>query len=161
MCNKLNKRTVIRLQYRIKEYREKLKMSQAELSEKAKVSRTIISGLESGSITVTTTETLLKIAKALGKNVSDIFFETNVWHVVQTEKGVRRVKRKPRALRKRLSALEVEVHKLKVINEILFEFCRSVANKDQLSLLSYQQLNGPVTDSNEKVRMLLDEVRKF
>lgn len=79
MCNKLNKkRTVIRLQYRIKEYREKLKMSQAELSEKAKVSRTIISGLESGSITVTTTETLLKIAKALGKNVSDIFFETNV-----------------------------------------------------------------------------------
>ena len=78
MCNKLNKRTVIRLQYRIKEYREKLKMSQAELSEKAKVSRTIISGLESGSITVTTTETLLKIAKALWKNVSDIFFETNV-----------------------------------------------------------------------------------
>lgn len=78
MCSKLNKRTVIRLQYRIKEYREKLKMSQAELSEKAKVSRTIISGLESGSITVTTTETLLKIAKALGKNVSDIFFETNV-----------------------------------------------------------------------------------
>lgn len=69
---------MIRLQYRIKEYREKLKMSQAELSEKAKVSRTIISGLESGSITVTTTETLLKIAKALGKNVSDIFFETNV-----------------------------------------------------------------------------------
>ena len=69
---------MIRLQYRIKEYREKLKMSQAELSEKAKVSRTIISGLESGSITVTTTDTLLKIAKALGKNVSDIFFETNV-----------------------------------------------------------------------------------
>lgn len=66
------------MQYRIKEYREKLKMSQAELSKKAKVSRTIISGLESGSITVTTTETLLKIAKALGKNVSDIFFETNV-----------------------------------------------------------------------------------
>ncbi len=66
------------MQYRIKEYREKLKMSQAELSEKAKVSRTIISGLESGSITVTTTETLLKIAKALGKNVSDIFFETDV-----------------------------------------------------------------------------------
>lgn len=71
------------------------------------------------------------------------------------------MKKKPQALRNRLSALEVEVHKLKVINEILFEFCRSVANKDQLSLLSYQQLNGPVADSNEKVRMLLDEVRKF
>lgn len=38
------------LQYRIKEYREALKMSQTELSEKAKVSRTIISGLESGSL---------------------------------------------------------------------------------------------------------------
>lgn len=71
------------------------------------------------------------------------------------------MRKKSRTLRKRLSALEVEVHKLKVINEILFEFARSVANKDQLSLLSYQQLNSPVADSNEKVRMLLDEVRKF
>lgn len=66
------------------------------------------------------------------------------------------MKRKSRTLRKRLSALEAEVHKLKVINEILFEFCRSVANKDQLSLLSYQQLNSPVADSNEKVRMLFE-----
>lgn len=71
------------------------------------------------------------------------------------------MKRKSRTLRKRLSALEREVHKLKVINDILFEFCRSVANKEQLSLLSYQQLNSPAADSNEKVRMLLDEVRKF
>ena len=64
--------------YRIKEYREALKMSQEELSKKAKVSRTIISGLESGAITVTTTDTLLKIAQALGKRVSDIFFEQDV-----------------------------------------------------------------------------------
>ncbi len=71
------------------------------------------------------------------------------------------MRKKSRTLRKRLSALEVEVHKLKVINEILFEFARSVANKDQLSLLSYQQLNSPSADSNEKIRMLLDEVRKF
>ena len=53
-------------------------MSQVELSRKANVSRTIISGLESGTITVTTTDTLLKIARALNKNVSDIFFESNV-----------------------------------------------------------------------------------
>ena len=64
----------MKLKYKIREYREELKMSQAELSKKANVSRTIISGLESGSITVTTTDTLLKIARALGKNVSDIFF---------------------------------------------------------------------------------------
>lgn len=66
------------MQYRIKECREELKMSQVELAEKAKVSRTIISGLESGSITVTTTDTLLKIARALGKKVSEIFFEESV-----------------------------------------------------------------------------------
>lgn len=59
--------------YKIKECREALGMSQVELSEKAKVSRTIISGLESGSITVTTTSTLQKIADALGKTVGDIF----------------------------------------------------------------------------------------
>lgn len=66
------------MQYKIREYREELKMSQVELAEKAKVSRTIISGLESGSITVTTTDTLLKIARALGKKVSDIFFDYDV-----------------------------------------------------------------------------------
>lgn len=63
------------MRYRIKEYREELKMSQVELAEKSKVSRTIISGLESGTITVTTTDTLLKIAKALNKKVSQIFFD--------------------------------------------------------------------------------------
>lgn len=59
--------------YRIRECREELKMSQEELSRKSGVSRTIISGLETGSITVTTTKTLLAIAEALGKSVSDIF----------------------------------------------------------------------------------------
>ena len=61
------------MQYRIKESREELNMSQVELSKRSKVSRGIISGLESGSITVTTTDTLAKIATALGKKVSDIF----------------------------------------------------------------------------------------
>ena len=61
--------------YRIKEFREELKMTQVELSRKANVSRAIISGLENGTISVTTTDTLSKIAKALDKKVSDIFFE--------------------------------------------------------------------------------------
>ena len=61
--------------YKIKECREELKMSQEELAQKSGVSRTIISGLETGSIEVTTTGTLLKIAKALNRKVSDIFFE--------------------------------------------------------------------------------------
>ena len=49
--------------------------SQEELAEKAGVSRATICGLESGSISVTTTETLMKIASALGKKVSDIFLD--------------------------------------------------------------------------------------
>lgn len=62
------------MQYRIKEHREKLKMTQVDLAKKAKVSRTIISGLENGTITVTTTDTLLKLADALQCKIADIFF---------------------------------------------------------------------------------------
>lgn len=61
--------------YKIKEFREAQGMSQAVLSQKSGVSRTIISGLESGTIKTTTTETLSKIAIALNKKVSDIFFD--------------------------------------------------------------------------------------
>ena len=63
------------MQYKIKEYREEQGITQEELARKSDVSRAIISGLESGSITVTTTKTLMKIANALGKNVSDIFLQ--------------------------------------------------------------------------------------
>lgn len=61
------------MHYRVKELREKMGISQAELSKRAGVSRTIISGLESGTIEVTTTDTLLKISNALGCKVTDIF----------------------------------------------------------------------------------------
>ncbi len=67
-----------KLGYRIKELREEKKMSQEDLAKEARVSRTIISGLETGSIKETSTKTLRKIARALEKNVSDIFFETDV-----------------------------------------------------------------------------------
>lgn len=65
--------------YRIKECRKEKNMSQCELAEKSGVSRTIISGLENGTITTTTTtttDTLLKIAKALDTKVEDIFFKS-------------------------------------------------------------------------------------
>lgn len=61
------------MQYKIKMMREKKKMTQEILSEKAGVSRAIISRLESGEEVVTTTETLLKIANALECKVSEIF----------------------------------------------------------------------------------------
>lgn len=60
--------------FKIKEYRKRIGMSQQELSEKSGVSRTIISGLESGRIKVTSTGTLLKIALAMDAEVGDIFF---------------------------------------------------------------------------------------
>lgn len=63
------------LRYAVKEIREEQKMTQEELSEKSGISRTIISGLESGTIRETSTKTLKKIANALGKRVSDIFLE--------------------------------------------------------------------------------------
>lgn len=64
--------------YRIKERRQQIGMLQEELAEQAGVSRTIISGLESGANTVTTTGTLVKIAEALKCDVSDIFFTREV-----------------------------------------------------------------------------------
>ncbi len=64
--------------YKIKEKRLELGISQEQLSEMSGVSRSIISGLESGKTTVTTTETLLKLSRALGCRVKDIFFTTLV-----------------------------------------------------------------------------------
>lgn len=59
--------------FKIKEARKEKGFTQGELAKRANVSRATIIGLENGSITVTTTETLIKIAGALDKKVSDIF----------------------------------------------------------------------------------------
>lgn len=59
--------------FKIREARKECGFTQEELAKRASVSRATIIGLENGSITVTTTETLIKIAGALGKKVSDIF----------------------------------------------------------------------------------------
>lgn len=60
--------------YKIKKMREDLKISQEELAEKSGVSRTIISGLETGSISETSTVTLKKLASFFNVKVSDLFF---------------------------------------------------------------------------------------
>lgn len=60
--------------YRIKEIRESLNMTQAELSIKSGVSRVTISGLENGSMRATSTKTLTKLANALGVTIDKIFF---------------------------------------------------------------------------------------
>lgn len=58
---------------KIKEYREELKLSQHELAEKANVAYTIINQLENETRNVVTSDTMLKISKALGKPVRDVF----------------------------------------------------------------------------------------
>jgi transcriptional regulator with XRE-family HTH domain len=64
--------------YRIKEIRESKNMSQEELARKSGVSRVTISGIENGTTRATTTTTLVKLAKALGVTVDQIFFSDNV-----------------------------------------------------------------------------------
>lgn len=64
--------------YKIKELREALRMTQAELAEKSGVSRGTISALENGVERTTTTKTLLKIALALDSSLDKIFFTGGV-----------------------------------------------------------------------------------
>ena len=64
--------------YKIKELREKLKMTQEELSEKSGVSRGTISALENGTDRNTTSKTLLNIARALETTVDRIFYPESV-----------------------------------------------------------------------------------
>lgn len=59
---------------KIKYYRELKKWSQEELSEHSKVSRTTISGLENGTVKVTTNTTMDKIANALGVSTIELFY---------------------------------------------------------------------------------------
>lgn len=61
--------------YRIKEKRTEIGMSQEELSEKSGVSRSIISGLENGTIRNTKIGTLLALAKAMNTSIHEIFFQ--------------------------------------------------------------------------------------
>lgn len=59
--------------YKIKEIRESKNMTQEELAQKSGISRSIISELETGKRTITTTNTLIKIAEVLGYSIKDIF----------------------------------------------------------------------------------------
>ena len=59
---------------RVKEFREEQNLTQEELSKKSGVSRNTISGLETGINVNVTYEVMEKIAMALKKKVSSIFF---------------------------------------------------------------------------------------
>ena len=59
---------------------------------------------------------------------------------------------------KRIAALEERVQEQQAVIELLLEFCRSVANKENLSLLSYQQIYSPSADSCNKVLKFLKNI---
>ena len=61
------------LEYKIKELREKKRMSQAELSQLSGVSRATIIRIESADNVVINTQTLERLAKALNVSIKTLF----------------------------------------------------------------------------------------
>lgn len=59
---------------KIKYYRELKNLSQEELAKASNISRTTISGLENGTVKVTTNTTMDKIANALGVSTIELFY---------------------------------------------------------------------------------------
>lgn len=62
------------MENKLKEMREEKNLTQKELSEKSGVARSLICQIETGRRTVTTTDTIKKLAMALSCKVTDIFF---------------------------------------------------------------------------------------
>ncbi len=59
----------------VEKYRKEKGMSQQELADESEVSRNTISNLERGLVTNVGYKTMNNISKALGKEVSEIFFK--------------------------------------------------------------------------------------
>ena len=59
---------------KLKEAREAAGMTQEQLAQKSGISRTTISAIENDTDKVTSTKTLLALAKALNTTVKHIFF---------------------------------------------------------------------------------------
>jgi putative transcriptional regulator len=62
-----------RLRNRLREYRARTRLTQAELGEAAEVSRRTINNVENG-IFVPSTELALRLAHVLGASVEELFF---------------------------------------------------------------------------------------
>lgn len=62
------------MENRLKQFREEKGWTQTKLAEESGVSRVTINGIENGKIQVVKTDTLAKIADALGMTISAVFF---------------------------------------------------------------------------------------
>ena len=71
------RRTHMTMVYKGKLLRIAKGLTQDQLSAESGVSRSIISGLESGRTEITTTKTLLRIAQTLGVGVNDLFCDAD------------------------------------------------------------------------------------
>ncbi len=60
-----------------------------------------------------------------------------------------------------MAALEKQVQEQQISNQILWEFCGSVANKEKMDLVSYQQFYSPSSDRAENIRVLIEEIFKL
>lgn len=69
--------------------------------------------------------------------------------------------RRRKEMSRRIATLERYVQGQQLLIELLLEFCKAVATKERLSLISYQQLNNPSANSSRKVRMLFQKIREF
>lgn len=70
----------------LKETRESMGLTQEQLSEKSAVSRQTISLIENNSLDNIKSNTMLKLAMALNRDVGEIFFKEYVVFTQQKEK---------------------------------------------------------------------------
>ena len=66
-------RVLSRLELRVKEFREKSKMTQSELAKRSNLSRATISRIENQYADVVNMSSLIRIATALGIEVESLF----------------------------------------------------------------------------------------
>lgn len=70
-------------------------------------------------------------------------------------------KKKWEEMEKKIADLEIAVRGQSYMTNLTYEFCKSVANKDKMSFVSYQKKYSPSIDSSQNVNVLLDEFRKY
>ena len=72
---------------KVKEIREKIGMTQLELSKRSGLSRQCISAIENGRSNVVTNITMEKIASALNESVETVFFTESVNYSLLNERN--------------------------------------------------------------------------
>ena len=84
----------------------------------------------------------------------------NLIHSEQQEKDEKGLPDAEACPEEKIAHLEKGIEALWKFTLILLEFCRSAANKEGMSLLSFQQLYSPSAHSCQKVRMLFKKIRE-